>query len=342
MVVGIDIGSHSIKAVETVKEAGGFRLVSAGIVAQATSKEVAGIESDSEAELVRISTNIKRLFKEAQIGSKQVVVALPESQVFTRLVRFPPLSDMEVASAIRWEAEQYIPIPLSDAQIQHFIVERKEISGVGAVEVLLVAAPKKLVERYVKIITMSGLEPIAVETETLALVRSLAPSNQTAFVVDFGASSTDIAISKNGNLVFSRSIPTAGEALTRAVATGLSVPATQAEEYKKSYGLGKEQLEGKIRQALDPLFRIVADEMKKAVQFYQADQAGDAPKIVILSGGTSGLPDAVSTFSKLLGLDVVIGDPFRSFIRTDAETAKKLAPYGPLYAIAAGLSIWQE
>lgn len=338
MAVGVDIGSHSIKAVETVKETGSFRLLSAGIVAQGA----VNIASDSEADLVKITTNIKRLFKEAQIGSKQVVVALPESQVFTRLVKFPPLSDTEVASAIRWEAEQYIPIPLIEAQIQHFIVERREISGVGAVEVLLVAAPKKLVEKYVKIITLCGLEPIAVETETLALVRSLAPSDQTAFVIDFGASSTDIAIAKNANLVFSRSIPTAGEALTRAVATNLSVPAIQAEEYKKSYGLSKEQLEGKVRAALDPLFRIVADEMKKAVQFYQADQAGDAPKIVILSGGTSALPDAVSTFSKLLGLDVVIGNPFSSLIKTDAETAKKLAPFGPLYAIAAGLSIWQE
>lgn len=333
--VGLDIGSKTIKIVEVAKEGNAFRLKASGVIG------FTGVTPDKATdvnELTSLATVIKKLHKEAGISSKEVAIALPEAQIFTRTVKFPPLTDQEIASAVKWEAEQYIPIPIADAIIQHQIIGRKETSVPPEVVVLLVAAPKSLVEPYIRVAQAAGLSVVGVETELIALSRSLAPQNQTVLLVDFGARSTDIAVVKNGQLTFTRTIPTAGEAFTRAVAQSLGVEISQAEEYKRTYGLSGSQLEGKIKIALDPIFRVVVEEMKKAIHFYQSEEKEEAPKSIILSGGTAGMPEAISLLSKMMGLEVVIGNPFAK-IAVDPEAAKSLASFAPLYSIAVGLAM---
>lgn len=335
MSVGIDIGSKTIKIVELSRDASSWKLNASGVVGyQGVTPEYA----KDETELTALAQAIKKLHKEANISSKEVSVALPEPQVFTRTIKFPPLTDQEIASAVKWEAEQYIPIPIAEAIVQHQVIERRESATPPEVVVLLVAAPRKLVEVYVKVLQMAGLTTVGVETELMALTRALAPIDQTVMLVDFGARSTDIAIAKGGQLSFSRTIPTAGEAFTRAVAQSLGIEMQQAEEYKRAYGLSAAQLEGKIKGALDPVYMIVIDEMKKAIHFYQSEEKGEVPKSIILSGGTSGMPQGLSLISKTMGAEVVIGNPFAK-ISVDASVAKTLAPYAPLYAIAVGLAL---
>ncbi|MFZ5932505.1 MAG: type IV pilus assembly protein PilM [Patescibacteria group bacterium] len=332
--VGIDIGSKTIKIVELEKDGNTLRLRGSGIVGyQGVTPE----HAKDEKELLALADVIRKLHREAKVSAKEVVVALPEPQVFTRTIKFPPLTDQEIASAVKWEAEQYIPIPVNEAIIQHTIIERRENTTPPEVAVLLVAAPRNIIEAYVKVVQMAGLTVVAVETELMALARSLAPGGQTVLLVDFGARSTDIAVVKNGQLAFTRTIPTAGEAFTRAVAQSLGVEMSQAEEYKRAYGLSGGQLEGKIRGALDPVFRMVVDELKKAVHFYQTEEKGEAPKSVVLAGGTAGMPEALSFLTKLMGIEVVIGDPFAK-VSLDPEVARALTPYAPLYAIAVGLA----
>ncbi len=333
--IGIDIGSKSIKIVELQKEGAGFSLNASGIVGYTgTTIE----KMTDEKEMAVIGQIIKKLHAEAGVSSKEVVISIPEPQVFTRTIRFPLLTDAEIASAVKWESEQYIPIPVNEAVIQHTILERNETASPPEVLVLLVAAPRVVVEKYTKVITMAGLTPVAVETELIALTRSLAPADKTVLLVDLGATSTDIAIVKNSLLSFSRSIPIAGEAFTRAVSQSLGVNAQQAEEYKKTYGLDEKQLEGKVKNALDPILRLVVDEIKKAIHYYQTEEKGATPNAIVVSGGTSGMPQIITMLTELLGMEVLIANPFRN-IQMNPETAKRLAPYAPLYSVAVGLSL---
>lgn len=332
---GLDIGSKTIKIVELRKEGGAFSLSASGIVGY---KGNPIDKIDDAKELAGISAVIRKLVNEAGISDRNVAMSIPEQFVFTRIVKFPLLTDQEIESAVKWESEQYIPIPISEAVVQHSILERKETASPPEVLVLLVAAPKAIVEKYVKVAQGAGLVVSAVETELIALSRSIAPADKTVLLVDLGAGSTDIAISRKGLLSFSRSIPIAGEAFTRAISQTLGVAPLQAEEYKKTYGLGAKELEGKIKGALDPVLRLVSDEIKKAIHFYQAEEKGEAPSAVIISGGSSGMKDIVPVLSNLLGLEVVIGNPF-SKVSMDPATAKKLAPYAPLYAVSVGLSL---
>lgn len=334
MAVGLDIGSKTIKIVELSAEGDVYRLKASGIVGYKGMPD----QPDNERDMANVADVIKKLYKEAKISSREVAISLPEPLVFTRTIKFPLLTDAEIASAVKWEAEQYIPIPVQDAIVQHEILERREDISPAKVEVLLIAAPKVIVEKYAKIIDMAGLTLAVVESEVMALVRSLSTPDQTVLLIDFGAKSTDIAIAKKGKLFFSRSIPTAGDAFTRAVSQSLGVEEQQAEQYKRAYGLSPTQLEGKIKKSLDPIFRIVADEIKKAMHFYQSEEKGELPGSVILSGGSAGLPEAASSLTKFLGTEVIVGNPF-SKVEVAPEAVSSLSGYAPLYAIAVGLAM---
>lgn len=336
--VGLDIGSKTVKIVELSKEGGKFRLKASAITGH-KSRTPDQVKDDKE--LSSLADAVRKLHKEARISSRQVAIALPEPSVYTRTIRFPLLTDSEIASAVKWEAEQYIPIPVNDAIIQHQIIERREDTTPPQVVVLLIAAPKSLVGKYSELVDMSGLDLTVVETELMSLVRSLATNEQTVLIVDFGARSTDIAVSKKGTLTFSRSIPTAGDALTRAVSQSLGMEETQAEEYKRTYGLSVSELEGKIKKAIDPVFRMVADEMKKAIHFYQSEEKGDSPSSAILAGGSAGMPEVASTLTKLLGIEVIVGNPF-SKIEIDPSAVKSLVGYAPSYSVAVGLAMREE
>lgn len=335
MSVGLDIGSRSIKIVQLVKDGNVINLGASGIIGY---QGIIPQASKEDKELMPLAETIKKLHKEAQISSTEVNFSLPESLVFSRNIKFPLLNDQEIASAVKWEAEQYIPIPISEAVIQHQIIERKENNASVGVKVLLVAAPRQLIEKYLKVIQLARLTAVGIETELLALVRALAPVDKVCLILDFGATSTDVAIAKNGNLVFSRSVPTAGEALTRTLAQGLNMNLVQAEEYKKTYGLSGTQLEGKIGNILEPVIKLIADEIKKTVNFYQTEEQGEAPTSLIVSGGTSGMPQLISQLSGLLGMEVVLGNPF-SRINMTAETKKTLQNYAPFYSVAVGLAL---
>ncbi|HLC83616.1 MAG TPA: pilus assembly protein PilM, partial [Bacteroidia bacterium] len=169
MGLGLDIGSKTIKMVELAKDGNVFRLKASGIVGY---KGVSPDLAKDEKEMAPIAEAIKKLHKEARVTLRDVAIALPEPQVFTRTIKFPLLTDAEIASAVKWEAEQYIPIPIRDAIVQHQILERREDTSPAQVVVLLIAAPKILVEKFAQIVEMAGLNLVVVETELTALIRS--------------------------------------------------------------------------------------------------------------------------------------------------------------------------
>jgi type IV pilus assembly protein PilM len=159
----------------------------------------------------------------------------------------PVLSDDELASAIKWEAEQYVPIPLTEVTLDWQVIFRPKTPAPDSkMEVFLVAAPMKVVNKYLKILKMANLRPIAVETDIIAIARSLVgnnPYSPTTLIVNIGASTTDLSIVRVGAIAFTRSIATGGTAFARSIAQDLGFELPQAEEYKKTYGLDETKLE---------------------------------------------------------------------------------------------------
>jgi len=331
---GLNIGSQSIKIAQVEKTGEKSRLIAFGLV-PAPAK---GIVSEVEADLNQLAQVIKNLHREAKITTKNVVTALPEDKVFTKLVIFPKLSDKELNSAIKWEAEQYVPIPLEEVTLDFQVMREFDQENIKKMEVLLIAAPKKLIEKYTKVIKVAGLSLVSLETEMMALVRSLAAKTETSMLVDLGAKATDIVVVEGKSVFFTRSIPTAGESLTRSIVTGLNLEFNQAEEYKKAYGLSEDKLEGKILDVMTPVLEIFTKEIRKAIQFYEASRKKPIKRI-ILTGGIAGLPELVNYLAKNLNLEIQMGDPFAK-LEKDEEVLKKVSSgIAPFYAVAIGLAL---
>lgn len=334
--IGIDIGSQSIKIIESVKSGNSWQLKTSGAVAFGGNTPEKMVSED---EFIKAGELVKKMVSQIKVSSKDVNIALPERLVFTRVIKFPQLTDEEIASAIKWEAEQYIPIPINEAVIQYLTLQKDETKS--EIFVLLIAVPKNVVEKYVKIVRLAGLNPIAAETELIALARSIAPDKGTSLILDLGATSTDMAITKDSKVFFTRSIPVAGNAFTRAVSQSIGITETQAEEYKKTYGLSDGQLEGKIKNALDPILKMVVEEIKKAIHFYQTDNQAEQPSSVIITGGASSMPEIQLYLTNLLGIETAVGNPFTKF-NLSPDVSRSLASYESLYGISVGLSMREE
>lgn len=332
---GLDIGSYNLKVVQLAKSGKQYRLIAFGS-GPSTRK---GLVSEADADLTALAEAIKKLYQEAKISTKNVTTALPQDQVFTRTVNLPPLSEEELRSAIKWEAEQYVPIPLEEATIAHQVVGQIKVDTQQKTQVLIVAAPKRLVDKTLKVLKTAGLNCLGLETEIVAMARSLvAPEGDNALVVDLGAKATDMAVVENGLVVFSRSIATAGEALTRAVASSLGLDPTQAEAYKKAYGVDPQKLEGKVREAIGPILDVVVKEIEKTVEYYRSETKKTVNR-VILSGGTAGLPEVVSLMASKLSLEIQVGDPFTQVTMEETLEKQLSQVQAPLFTVAVGLAM---
>lgn len=340
--VGLDIGFSSIKVVSLSKERNAYKLISLGSIPCPTP----GILSDNENDLEAVATNIKKLLAATKIEEKEIIAALPESKVFTRVIDdLPYLTDNELSQAIHYAAEEFIPMPLDDVNLNWQVLFRsdKTIKGAKTV-VLVVASPKNVVAKYIKVLTMASIKPKAMETEIIAVTRSLVgnnPFSPSTLIVQLGSATTDFAAVSKGLIWLTRSISTGGIALTRSLAQSFNFEISQAEEYKKVYGILQDQLEGKVFNSLKPIVDIIVGESKRVVQAFEAKYPQNPIKRVVLSGGGAKMPGLVVYFANNLGLEVQEADPWYA-ITKDKSLISKLAQDAPSYSIAVGLALRED
>jgi len=334
--LGIDIGSHSIKLIEIGREKEVLTLLSAGSVPTPTKALSSNVSADLEA----VAFVIKQLVRDTGAKSDKVNIALPESQVFTRVIEVPQLSNRELTSAIQWEAEQYIPLPLDQVNMDFTILRDAKTTTNGKMEVLLIAAPKALIERYMTILELADLTPSYAETEVVASSRAIAQSVaavKNVVLISIGAQTTEITILHGGIIAFTRSISAGGEALSRALSQSLDFTVVQAEEYKKTYGLQRGLLEGKLVVAMEPVMTTILNELKRAIAFFGEKYASDRIEAIILSGGTAKLPGMVSYITEQVAIETQIANPWVG-IQKEARFAV-LSTEGPTFAVAVGLAM---
>ncbi|MBI3385735.1 type IV pilus assembly protein PilM, partial [Candidatus Gottesmanbacteria bacterium] len=308
-ILGIDIGSHSIKAIELSRSGKDIKLLAAGSVPTPPGALTSSTQADQEA----LAVSLKKILKDIGATSRDVNIALPESQVFTRVIDVPQLSQRELASAIKWEAEQYIPLPLDQVNLDFTVLRDAKQTGKPTMEALLVAAPKALINKYLTYLELAELHVVGVETEIVAASRALvrtAPSLKTIMIASLGAQTTDLAIVQDGTLAFTRSISSGGAALSRALAQKLEFDISQAEEYKKTYGLETNKLEGKIVEAVKPIMDTIVGEMKRAIAFYLERYPARRIEAILLSGGTAKVPGMVVYMAQEMNIETQLANPW--------------------------------
>ncbi len=340
--VGLDLGFSSIKIVALEKKGNQFRLASLGSI----PVPMPGMLSDADEDLAAVASAIKKLMMATKINQREVIAALPESKVFTRVIDdLPFLTDNELSSAIRYAAEEFIPMPLADVNLNWQVLARSDRKNRDTrTVVLVVASPKNVVAKYLKVLSLAGVKPKVLETEIIAVTRSLVgnnPFSPTTLIVQLGASTTDLATVSKGLIWLTRSISTSGMALTRTLSQHFNFEIAQAEEYKKIYGLLTDQLEGKVYEVLKPVADIIAGESKRVIQAFETKYKTNPIKRVVLSGGGAKMPGLVIYFANSLGLEVQEADPWYS-IAKDKELIAKLSADGSSYSVAVGLALRED
>ena len=305
--LALDIGTYSIKIVRAKT---GKNLTIERVLEVFNETGVAFPTDDASA--MKLGNFLDAVLNDNDLPREDVRLALPETVVSTKIIEIPPLTDAELASAIGWQAEQHIPIPPEELALEYQVLYRPEKRESAPMRVLLVGSRKKLIERYVDMFNEIGIEPTLLETQSIALMRSLqfGAEDPATLVAHIGSSVMSLAIVYQGELQFVMAHMSGGQMLTKALETSIGLTPAQAEEYKRSYGLDGSQFQGKVREVLVPPITILLTELRKAVQFFVSQHPQSQVQRIILSGGSALLPSLVQHITAELGIEVLVSSPF--------------------------------
>ncbi len=336
--VGIDFGTHSVKAVELAKIFSNRpELINLG--SQITPKGV--INSEDKTDKKKLVDALKKLFSSSGIKNKKIVMALPEFSVFTRFLEFPGVKKEELKDAVYFEAKQYIPMPLNEVQLSYVPIGFNKEKN--APKVLVVAAPRKIIDIYIEIAVSAGLELISIETESTAMGRAMYRSTgkKDLVMLDFGANTTDMSILSEGNMVFSQSIAIGSDSLTQAVINKFNFNYQRAEEFKRSYGIVENVLEGKIYEVLSPILESIMVEVRRGIEFYKSRTLSASPKDFLLNGDGALLPGLSEYVSKSLSVNASLAQPWNNIVIPN-KFKDIVAKSGVSYSVSIGLALKDE
>lgn len=363
-ILGLDIGSRAAKIVQLQRSGNKTQVLGYGYAPFAADAIIEGIVSDPQA----IADSIKQLLTQPTAGTlhaRRVALSIPISKVFTRIIQLPPMKPGDLEQAVRFEAEQYVPVPINDLYLDYEVIDA-DVPTVAPVpaakpaddkkaaepakpaekvaekhqDILMVAAPRAIVDSYMKLFQYLDMEVDSIETSQAAITRAMVIANrpdQASLVVDFGSTSTDLSV-YDGVTRLAGTFSVGGDDLTQTLVKTLGITLDQANEIKYKFGLGSSGLQSKIMQALDPQLKTMVAELKKAIKFYQDRGEGKrSVDTLFLTGGSSRMPGLVDYLYKELGVPIILGDPWQG-IKTKPlpDISKK---EGPMYTTAIGLAL---
>jgi len=368
--LGVDIGTASIKLVQLTNDGKKIHLDTFGYV-DVANDIIHDNTPESKQKLISV---LKKLSDKANITTTQSIAALPTFAVFTSIINLPKLPTKELTSAIQWEAKKYIPLPLEEMVLdwkmvqassdikgpkvkKSFFGKKKDKLEAGAAlaeqtdgtnkiisqakdhnKILITAAPKTLVSKYLEIFKGAGLNLLSLETEAFAMSRALlGKDNELTMIVDIGSVTTDICVIENQIPALNRSIDVGGLTITKAIAASLNVSEARAEQFKRDFGLVLGEAQKGIPKTIEASLHPIINEIRYVFDLYRGQSSQGIEKIV-LSGGSAFLPNLTDYFLSIFNVPVFIGNPWDKLEYSD-ELKSTLEQIGNRMAVAVGLAM---
>jgi type IV pilus assembly protein PilM len=330
--IGVDIGSSGIRLVELKKGGGKPVLVTYGHVPLDPTVAM----SDSPADVTKLAASVKQLAKDARVGARHIVAGVPSTKVFATVITTPKLNQQELGKALRLQADQYIPMALKDVKLDWSILGPSKKPDEQ--EVLLVAAPNSVAEKYVSLFEQSGLELLALEPNAVALSRAIVlPSDLAVLVLDIGSNATDIIIVHSNVPKLIRSTNVGGLTFVKSVAQNLGLDDAQADQFTRKFGLTQTKLEGQVAKSIKPSLDQVVGEIQKSIKFFGEKYPEVKLEKMVLTGGTSALPEIGTQLSTATGLAVELANPWIK-VGYQAGLQETLMGLASEYGVAVGLA----
>ena len=330
---GLDIGSTAIRFVQLKRGGGNPVLVNYGQI----SMPIGLSSSDAAGDRDKVAELVKQLLKEKRVTEKNAVVGLASNKIFASVITTPKLDNAELAKAIKFQAEQYIPMAVDQVKLDYAVVDASKDGK--SLEVLLVAAPTTVVTKYAEIIDKSGLEPLALEANAIAVSRALVQSKDIAAVIlDLSSVDSDITIISNQTPRLMRSVPVGDQTFVRAVSQELGLDEGQAAQFVAKFGLTQTKLEGQVYKAIKPNLDSLVSEIKKSVQFYSSRYPGQKLEKLVITGGATSIPELAAYFATATGMPVEFGNAWAG-VSYPSNLQDELAGISRDFAAAVGLAL---
>jgi type IV pilus assembly protein PilM len=308
-IVGLDVGSSSIKAVELKRKGGQIEVAHLAIEPLAPDIVVDSMIVDSGT----VSSAISKLFSENEIKTKDVATAVSGHSVIVKRIPLPSMSDQELAETIQKEAAHHIPFDLDDVSLDYQILS-EDVSS-PQMEVLLVAVKKDKILNYTNVLSMAGKTPKIVDIDALALQNCYeynyepAPT-QVVALLNLGASVMNINIVKGTTPLFPRDVSVGGHQYTDSLQKELDLSFDDAEALKLGHKVGTVSEDAKT-PILQQVTEIIVLEIQKTFDFFRASAAGEHIEKIYLAGGSSKVPGLVEALRQEFSLPVEIFNPFQ-------------------------------
>lgn len=335
---GLDIGSASLKVMQL--EAASLESKQPRIIGYGVAKFDRKAVEDGVVTMPEVVAEaMLNLFKgglNGDITTRRVAMAIPAYRTFTRAISLPALKPKEIADAVQFEAEQYIPLPPEDIYLDYSVISSKK----DATEVFAVAVPKKIVDSYLVLAKLLGLEIAAIETTLGGGSRLFTQDKQSSgasVIIDFGSLSSDISIFDK-NILVTGTVQGGGAIFTNSIKDKLHVTLTEANIIKNKYGLSLSKKQAEIQAALEPILQQIVREIRRMIRYYEERYGTERPITqVITLGGGANMPGLSEYLTAALRLPVRSCEPWQYF--GYKGLAQPSRADRPMYATAAGLAL---
>jgi len=347
---GLDISDASLKIAKLEKKRGRLKLVSHG---ETFIREglVRNGEIKNKEMLVKTIKKAISEVKGEKLKTKYVIVSLPEEKAFMEAIQMPQIPEEDLKSAVVYEAENHIPMPIEEVCLDSQIIPAIS-NHLDHQDVLLVAFPKKIIEFYTECLKESGLKPIVFEIESLATSRSLIKDEVSSYpilIIDFGATTTSFVIFSGYSVRYTFSLPFSSQKLTEDIARFLKIDLDKAEKLKTKIGLefknSKDDKE--IQCALEKTSNELIGEIKKHIDYYYSHISHEhlpgkerGIKKILLCGGGANLKGLDDFLFRELSLPVEFGNPWVNILSEKKKEKASLSLEESLkHATSLGLAL---
>ncbi|MCP4446152.1 MAG: type IV pilus assembly protein PilM [Myxococcales bacterium] len=338
-IIGLDIGSSSVKAVCFKKTKKGLELRAFGMEPLMPQTIVDGTVMDQNA----VVDAIRALWSRLRIKSKDVAVAIAGHSVIIKKISVPKMTASQLADQIPYEAEHHIPFAKDDVELDYEVLVDENVAG--QMEIILVAAKKEVVQDYAGVVRDAGLNPIVVDVAAFATQNAFEANyeldaGETVVLINIGASISNINIVKGNVSLFTRDVTIGGNALTEEIQKQLSVSQDEAEAYKvggsyDEHGVVPQEVERIIESVVD----VMAGEFQRSLDFFLATSADTEVSKICLSGGTAKVSALHRAIERRSRLTVEVVDSWRR-VKVDPKLdAGYLAAHSPEALVGVGLAL---
>jgi len=337
----IDFGLRSIKVAKLHKVSDGYELDNYGI----TLSPEGAIANGEIFNPIVVADVLTELIKDSGIRDNKAIIAITGQKVIVREIVLPLMEDKELMAGVMWEAPKYVPYDLDESIIDAEKVEEfVEKDGNKMMRVLLVAAPKSIIQPYMEVLKKARIKPKIVDVVSSANIRAFEnhlsdkkEEEQESSIIDIilsiGASNTNLTLVEKGNLKFTRDILIGGNDITKALAKSLNLSFDEAEKLKRETKIvlskeAEEEKKNESEKIIEKILNQVTKEVRKSLSYYKTQSQKVKYNKMILSGGCANIDNIKDLLSEQFEIPVIIGNPLEGIKideRTfDVERIKKL------------------